>query len=296
MQDAPDKSIRAILTFLLITFSLSAAFYLLIIHTGKIGSGFGLYVTGLMWCPGLSALITSRILNRKISLLGWQWGNTRLQVWSYLVPFLYALIAYSVIWAVGWGGFYNHDYVKAVTDNFGFGTLPTAVTIAFFFILGALYGLPSSCATALGEEIGWRGFLVPELYKKLGYTKTAIVAAIIWALWHYPILLFADYNSGTSACYALSCFTAMVIGLSFIFTWFRLRSGSLWTGVLLHGSHNLFIQMIFTPLTADTGNTKYYVDEFGAVLPVVCLLFAVYFWTKRHQLSPPQQAIDTETQ
>ena len=57
-----------------------------------------------------------------------------------------------------------------------------------------------------------------------------------------------------------------------------------WTAVILHGSHNLFIQNIFTPLTKDTGNTAYYMDEFGIVLPIVAIGFAIYFWTKRKEL------------
>src|SRR5215475_12324547 len=101
MQDSQYKSRRAIVTFLLITFTLSSIFYFLIIQTGKIGSGHGMYVTGLMWCPGLSAIITSILLKRKISLLGWQWGEKRFQIWSYLIPFLYAFIAYLIIWIVG---------------------------------------------------------------------------------------------------------------------------------------------------------------------------------------------------
>jgi branched-subunit amino acid ABC-type transport system permease component len=59
---------------------------------------------------------------------------------------------------------------------------------------------------------------------------------------------------------------------------------ALWTGVILHSSHNLFIQSIFSPLTMDTGNTKYFIGEFGVVLPVVCMFFAVLFWKKRSEL------------
>jgi membrane protease YdiL (CAAX protease family) len=98
--------------------------------------------------------------------------------------------------------------------------------------------------------------------------------------------VFADYNSGTPAWYGLSCFAVMVVSSSFIFTWFRLKSGSLWTAVLLHASHNLFIQAFFTPLTIDTGKTKYFYDEFGVVLPVITLLLAIYFWSRRGELNP----------
>jgi membrane protease YdiL (CAAX protease family) len=284
MQEATPTSRKAVFIFLAITFALSSIFYFLIIHTGTLGSGFGRYTTGLMWCPGLSAIITSLILKRKISALGWQWGETRWQVWSYLTPFLYALVAYLIIWIAGWGLFYNADLVTRISGSFGFDGLPAGVTIILYFLLMGLYGLPGSMASALGEEIGWRGFLVPELYKSLGYTKTSLLTGLIWSLWHYPILLFADYNSGTPAWYGLSCFTVLVISISFVFTWFRIRSNSLWTAVLLHASHNLFIQSIFTPLTGDTGKTNYYVDEFGIVLPLVAVCVAIFFWSKRAAL------------
>ncbi len=55
-------------------------------------------------------------------------------------------------------------------------------------------------------------------------------------------------------------------------------------GVILHASHNLFVQSIFSPLTKDTGNTKYFIGKFGVVLPIVCLCFAIYFWRKCSQL------------
>lgn len=77
---------------------------------------------------------------------------------------------------------------------------------------------------------------------------------------------------------------ALVISMSFVYTWFRIKSGSLWTAVILHASHNLFIQNIFTHLTENTGNTTYYIDEFGAAIPIVGIGFALYFWNKRNEL------------
>jgi len=161
----------------------------------------------------------------------------------------------------GKGGFYNKEFVNKIATAFGWKGFPEWIFILIYFILGGTIGMVRSSATALGEEIGWRGFLVPELYKSLGYTKTSLLTGAIWSVWHYPILLFADYNSGTPAWYGLTCFTVMVISISFVFTWYRMKSGSLWTGVLLHASHNLFIQSFFTPLTRDTGNTKYLYEK-----------------------------------
>jgi membrane protease YdiL (CAAX protease family) len=285
MKPSSTPSRRPLALYLILVFALSSIFYFLIIHGGTLGGGHGLYVTGIMWCPGIAAMLTTILSGRKIASLGWQWNKPTYLWRSYLIPLLYAAIAYIIIWSMGWGGFYNREFVGDLTKSFGWSGLPDGVVIFFYILVAGSIGMVRSMATALGEEIGWRGFLVPELYKNSGYTKTSLLTGIIWSVWHYPLLLFADYNSGTPAWYGLSCFTVMVISISFVFTWFRMKSGSLWTGVLLHASHNLFIQSIFSPLTKDTGNTKYYIDEFGIVLPIVCIFFAVWFWRKRAELT-----------
>jgi membrane protease YdiL (CAAX protease family) len=284
MQTSVRQSRKAIGIFLLFTFALSSIFYAIIIHIGKLGAGNGMYVVGLMYCPALSALITCRILKRNIADLGWAWGKPRYQLWAYLVPLVYSLVSYLIIWIIGWGAFYNHNLVNDVAASFGWGKLPDSLVILFYFILLGVYGMARNLSTALGEEIGWRGFLVPEVAKTYSYTKTSLIVGGIWALWHFPILIFADYNSGTPVWYGLTCFTVMVVSISFVFTWFRLKSGSLWTGAILHASHNLFIQRFFTPITADTGHTKYFIDEFGIVLPVICVITAIYFWSRRGEL------------
>jgi membrane protease YdiL (CAAX protease family) len=163
--------------------------------------------------------------------------------------------------------------------------LSPAGATALYILIGGSFGAARGLASALGEEIGWRGFLVPELSRKISFTGTALLSGAVWSCWHYPLLIWGDYNSGTPIWYGLSCFTALVMSISFVFAWLRLKSGSLWTGALLHASHNLYIQGFFTPLTRDTGKTAWFIDEFGAVLPVVTIAFAVYFWTRRGELS-----------
>ena len=66
----------------------------------------------------------------------------------------------------------------------------------------------------------------------------------------------------------------------------RLKSGSLWTGVILHASHNLFIQGIFDQLMRNTGRTLWLTTEFGAALAMSTAAFALVFWSKRKELNP----------
>ena len=152
---------------------------------------------------------------------------------------------------------------------------PGALGLLSFGVIYVLVGLLS----ALGEEIGWRGFLVPRLTQLLGFTKGALLSGIIWTAWHAPLILFSDYNSGGAPeWYALLCFTVMVMGISFAFAWLRVESGSLWPAALLHAAHNAYIQGLFDPLTRNTGYTLYLTGEFGAGLALAGLIVGILFW------------------
>jgi membrane protease YdiL (CAAX protease family) len=233
------------------------------------------YVHGLMWCPGAAALLTQLIFQRNISGLGWRWSGMNYMVVCYLIPLLYALAAYGIVWTTGLGGFPNANFVQRLVNRFG-GTPASAVSA--YVALSATVGVLGGCLSALGEEIGWRGFLVPHLAKLMSFPKLAFLSGAIWSVWHYPILVFGGYNAGSPIWYGLPCFTVMVIAMSVVFAWMRLKSGSVWTGMLLHASHNLFVQQVLTPFTADTGHTRYFIDEFGAFLPLTAAITAVIFW------------------
>lgn len=285
-QDSRIRDARiGILTFLLCTFALSSIFDALIIRDGHLMAAGGLYVLGLMWCPGASAILTSLVLRRPLRALGWSW-RWKYQGASYAIPIAYATAAYAVVWLLGLGGVPNwtvsEGLLKAWHMDAGRGA-----GLALYIGVSLTLGMVGSMITATGEEIGWRGFLVPEVAKLTSYTKTSIFTGGIWALWHVPLLLFTDYNGGTPAWYGLTCFATMVIGISFGFAWLRLRSGSLWTGAVMHASHNMIIQSVLTPVTIDTGRTRWMTDEFGCALAVAGIVVAYLFWRRRHDVGVP---------
>ena len=284
-----QNSRRPVLIYLALVFAFSSIFYFLMLKAHTLGAAGGIYVLGIMWCPALAAMATLKLSGRRLSELGWRWPATNYALLSWALPLLYTFIAYVIVWSFGLGGFPNHQFMDQLATRMGLAIRPSAAT-ALYILLGGTFGLARGLASALGEEIGWRGFLVPELFKKLGFTGTALISGVVWSCWHYPLLIWGDYNSGTPTWYGLTCFTVMVVSLSFIFAWMRLGSGSLWTAALLHASHNLYIQGIFTPLTSDTGKTAWYIDEFGVVLPLVTMLLAFYAWRRRGELDTGERA------
>lgn len=256
---------KEIATFLILTFALSSIFYYILGTAKTLSLGGGRYVLMLMWCPGVSALITRMLYQRNVRGEGWRAGAPRWLGLAYTLPIAYALVAYGLVWLSGYGG----------VDLSRFHT-----PIWRFVLLGSVMSLIS----ALGEELGWRGFLVPKLYEGWSFARTALVSGAIWASWHMPLIIAADYNGGTPTWYSLTCFAIMVLGIGFAFAWIRLRSGSVWPAAILHASHNLYIQGFFDVVTVDKGITKYLVSEFGAALALVAIVLGYIFWRLRNRL------------
>lgn len=283
-----SKAIKKIVTFLAITLAISAVFYYLIISSGSVGTAGGLYVLGLMWAPGIAGMITQLIYEHSLRGLGWKPGKFKYLALAWLLPLAYGLVVYGITWLTGLGGFPEPNLYALIQERWG-GTISSpALQILLTMTLTALIGTFPGLLSGLGEEIGWRGLFVPELTRVTSFTKAALISGVVWALWHMPVLFFADYNlPGAPRWYASIMFTVMVIGISFAFAWLRLKSGSLWTAAVLHAMHNVFIQTIFTPLTAQNDITPYIIDEFGIGLALAAVVVALIFWSKRKEL--PQE-------
>jgi membrane protease YdiL (CAAX protease family) len=201
-------------------------------------------------------------------------------MWSaLLIPLLYTVIAYGAIWLLGFGDFPDAKFVADTRASLGWANASDVLVVGGYFLLMASAGMVLSIAFALGEEIGWRGFLSPHMTHAFGFRTGAILTGLIWAAWHLPLVLFADYHSAAPKWFAAICLIMLLIAMSIIMAWLRLRSGSLWTGALFHASHNQFIQVFFTPATHTASTTTpYLIDEFGVALPIVASLVALLVW------------------
>jgi len=158
------------------------------------------------------------------------------------------------------------------------------MVVVYALLLGTIVFLRNSLTGAFGEELGWRGFLFPELQRMTSFTTASLIGGIVWALYHLPLILFSDYNSTAPRAFAVVMFFISAIALTFVHNWFRARSGSVWPAVVLHASHNIFFLNVFDPLMACYSLTNFFVTEFGVGLMVISVLMALCVWAYRDEL------------
>ncbi len=89
----------------------------------------------------------------------------------------------------------------------------------------------------LGEETGWRGFLMPLLNKKYSFTKSVFIVAIVWAFWHLPAFF---YNPGFKTMgFAIIGWAVGLLFGSFLLGWISKNTNwSVIGAILFHGTLN----------------------------------------------------------
>lgn len=181
-------------------------------------------------------------------------------------------------------------YDQAQKDKYNLVGWSDTSLIIFHFAATATVGFLLLLPSVLGEEIAWRGFLVPELAKFMSFTGVALTSGLIWSVWHWPVMFQGIYGNDTTPLYfQLFFFTLSTTSSGVIMAYLRLKSGSLWTAVIFHMSLNVFLQKVFTPLTLENQNSDWYMDDSGAVLAIVTSIAALYFWRlgrKEFQIAP----------
>ena len=92
----------------------------------------------------------------------------------------------------------------------------------------------------IGEETGWRGFLLPHLQTKHNALTSAILVSIIWAGWHIPMFLYNENLMAMGAFGTVFWVVGLIFG-SVLLTWlYNSTKGSILMTAIWHGTFNLF--------------------------------------------------------
>ena len=127
-------------------------------------------------------------------------------------------------------------------------------------------------AGPLGEEGGWRGYMLPRLLEKFGEVPASLILGLVWALWHLPVMaLFPGWRGGMDFWTYLPLYIVSVCALSLLMTrvW-KIGRGSLVPVIWLHGIVNAIGSFAFD----SDAWTNRWSEEFGIVLFALSALLA----------------------
>jgi len=183
-----------------------------------------------VWGPTLTAIIVS----------GYMYGMdgikdllSRLKIWRIGAWWILVLIVpFALIFSVSVSA-------ALTTGDVGYFSRLPPIYVALISLL------MSTIFAGFGEEIGWRGFLLPRLQNRFTALHSSLILGIIWGLWHFPEFLMGGGGlHGALAAelgffLALLYFTALITTFSIVLTWFvNNTKGSVLVPVLVHGFVN----------------------------------------------------------
>lgn len=244
---------RPILIFLALAFGLSWLVALpLWFGDGLASPWFGIIAVGMMATPAIAALVVvifvEKPASRAAALGLWPIGRpARFIGFLALALVVPAALILAALPIGAMLGVYPADFVtfsgfRQVTNAQLFAAgqppldIPIGMLVALQFV-NVLIGAFINLIPAMGEELGWRGWLLPKLLP-LGVAPAILISGLIWGLWHAPLVLLG-YNYPTAPGWLgiiMMCGMCVVIGA--VFSWLRIRSGSVWAPALAHGAFN----------------------------------------------------------
>jgi len=258
------QDLKALGLFVGLTVAFCTAAYIPMLTGGGFDALGGYALVALMWSPGAAGLIASLSVYRSLTPLGLL-GNRQAIFW--IAACIAIPIAYALLIKLG----------LAFTGMIGLAPelLPKGLLFTGLFV---------SLKTALGEELGWRGFAAPVLTRVFGFWRGQTLLGLFWFAFHLPALLGTSYGSSPHPVLGNLMFFLSCMCMCYFFAWARAKSDSVWASAMFHASHNMYFLYFFEPVTIRNPVATYLVGEQGLLLLIVeSALAVVTLWVWRRQ-------------
>lgn len=198
-----------------------------------------------------------------------------------VVPTLVMGVAFGIVWTTGIGTF-------VIPDNiFGLGIPLWLLTVVLVLLL-----VSNTLTNSLGEELGWRGYLLPHL-TGLGVWRAYLITGVLHAVWHFPVILLTTlYHPDGNRFVILPLFIMTSIMLGTFVGHLRLASGSVWPAALAHTSHNL-MWAVFGECTVATSPValEYLAGDTGILIAAGYAVFAAWLLFRPQRGTQPSLAL-----
>ena len=112
----------------------------------------------------------------------------------------------------------------------------------------------------LGEEVGWRGFMYPELKSRFGKRGGRVIGGVIWGMWHWPLIWLIGYEYGPEyfgfPVTGMLLFCVVTVALGIICDWTYEKTDCIWLPALFHGAFNAIATVTIAVCTPGTGSAR----------------------------------------
>lgn len=294
---------KGVIAYLVLAFGIAWGnweFAIRMLHVDVTSPQFALF--GL---PGAFAPAIAAVIVRAFTPVGFKDAKFKLPLFSKWPYFLFALLLpLAVVTAMAFEAHAmgalsaDFDLTKAIS-----GVVPATATAGQSFTATQLVKLgpwliPALLGTAIvsipllwGEEFGWRGYLQPRLFPGRPVIA-AVVTGVIWAAWHFPVILRGYDYGRDQAVLGCGALTVSCILLAFIFAWLVERAGSIWASSLAHAATNAIggsLTFLWFASAHNLALTSYAGALAWPPLLAVCLAILI-FGRKRTSVSDAAEA------
>ncbi|MFX4271998.1 CPBP family intramembrane glutamic endopeptidase [Propionibacteriaceae bacterium Y1685] len=158
-------------------------------------------------------------------------------------------------------------------------------------ISGLIAGATINAVFAMGEEMGWRGWLVPALLP-LGRVPAMLITGVVWGLWHAPVMLIGYNYPGSPRPLAMALMVVFCIGFGTVLAWLRMRSDSVVPAAVAHGVFNAIVSL--TVVFAVNGDLDWGIASpmgmagFVIMLPMAAAMLRQSWDPVRHRALGPK--------
>jgi membrane protease YdiL (CAAX protease family) len=253
----------------------------------------GMYVVamtyGVAWAaagmaiPALASVTARLVLHEGFSDIGFRLRDSRVLRWvgfGIVTPIVVGVIAYGTAWAMGLATF-RPDTNGASVDTTGGRVVLLVIGIVQAATIVTLITAP----LALGEEIGWRGYMLPRLIDA-GIPHPLAASGLIWGFWHVPLVLGGVYYANSpSRVLSSAILVVSLTAAGVVHARLWLATGSIWPNVALHAAWNAIIGGPFDEATHGR-HAELWIGESGIFVAVVLVLIALAF-VRAHQAEAP---------
>ena len=214
-----------------------------------------------MFCPLAATLLVKKVFLHQPTGIGWKvQGKRRYWLAAWFGPAVFTVLAALLYFAVfssrldlsgswlvtAYGGEMDAETLRS---QLGVSNLSYLLETGLFAITLAP---PINMLFAVGEEAGWRGYMMPQLKECFGLLNGRLLGGVIWGVWHWPIMLLTGYEYGTNYLGApvlgLVVWCVVCFALNTLLDWLYEKTGCIWVSAIAHGAFNA-VAALFTVLT-----------------------------------------------